>query len=256
MPTFVVGDVHGQRDALTRLLRDAGLIDGSERWVGGDAVLWLLGDLVDRGPDGLAAIDLVRRLQGEAAVGCLLGNHEVMLMSAFRFGDQPTTWSSETFGEIWRRNGGEQSDLDGLTPEHRAWIASLPPLALVDGWLLLHADTDRYAALGDSIAAVGATTERALTDGTPDDLESLLDVLSDRMKLRGTATVDRVLSTFGGSRIVHGHTPIAFARDIPAALVTGPLVSDDGRVWNVDHCLFGGGPGFVTRLDSVSLDAA
>ena len=81
MPTFVVGDVHGQRDVLVRLLRDAGLIDAHERWSGGDARLWLLGDLVDRGPDGIGAIDLVRRLQEEASVGCLLGNHEVMLIS-------------------------------------------------------------------------------------------------------------------------------------------------------------------------------
>jgi hypothetical protein len=31
--------------------------------------------------------------------------------------------------------------------------------------------------------------------------------------------------------------------------VTGPLVYAGGRVTNVDHCLFGGGPGFVARLD-------
>ena len=52
---FVVGDVHGHRDVLAGLLRDSGLVDGSERWRGGDARLWLLGDLVDRGPDGIGA---------------------------------------------------------------------------------------------------------------------------------------------------------------------------------------------------------
>lgn len=248
MPTFVIGDVHGQRDTLTRLLRDAGLLDVAEAWVGGDSTLWFVGDLVDRGPDGVAAIDLVRRLQREANVGCLLGNHEVMLLSVARYPDVPTTWSGETFREIWRRNGGEQGDLDALTPEHLAWIASLPPLAVVDGWLLLHADTDLYPELGDGIGGVAAATQRALADGTPDDLETLLDILSDRMKLGHPAAVDRLLAAFGGSRIVHGHTPIAFARDVPAHLVTEPLRSPDDRVWNVDHCLFGGGPGFVTRL--------
>ena len=66
-PVFVVGDVHGHRDALVALLREAELLDAAGRWAGADAVLWLLGDLVDRGPDGLGAIDLVRRLERESA---------------------------------------------------------------------------------------------------------------------------------------------------------------------------------------------
>jgi len=62
-PLFVVGDVHGHRDVLVRLLREVGLVDPAERWSGGDALLWLVGDLVDRGPDGIGTIDLVRRLE-------------------------------------------------------------------------------------------------------------------------------------------------------------------------------------------------
>jgi hypothetical protein len=31
--------------------------------------------------------------------------------------------------------------------------------------------------------------------------------------------------------------------------VREPLLYADGRVMNVDHCLFAGGPGFVTRLE-------
>ena len=37
------------------------------RWTGADARLWLVGDLVDRGPDGIGAIELVRRLERESA---------------------------------------------------------------------------------------------------------------------------------------------------------------------------------------------
>ena len=62
-PVFVVGDVHGCRDVLAGLLRDAGLVDADERWTGADARVWLVGDLTDRGPDGIGAIDLVRRLE-------------------------------------------------------------------------------------------------------------------------------------------------------------------------------------------------
>ncbi|HEY6076343.1 MAG TPA: metallophosphoesterase, partial [Gaiella sp.] len=115
-PVFAVGDVHGHRDVLAGLLRDAGLVDAGESWTGADARLWLVGDLVDRGPDGIGAIELVRRLEGESggAVRCLLGNHEAMILAALRFGDEETSFGEQTFREIWTLNGGVDSDLDAL----------------------------------------------------------------------------------------------------------------------------------------------
>lgn len=80
-----VGDVHGAYDPFVAILREAGLIDGSQRWAGGGAILVQTGDLVDRGPDSRKVLDLLIRLEGEAAraggrVFSLLGNHELMWM--------------------------------------------------------------------------------------------------------------------------------------------------------------------------------
>jgi hypothetical protein len=80
-----IGDVHGAYDRFTAILREAGLIDGRQRWSGGHAVFVQTGDLLDRGPDSRRALDLLRRLEDEAAraggrVVSLLGNHEVMRM--------------------------------------------------------------------------------------------------------------------------------------------------------------------------------
>ena len=80
-----VGDVHGSYDGLVAILRTAGLIDARARWSGGRAILVQTGDVVDRGPDSRKALDLLRRLEGEAMrargrVYPLLGNHEFMLM--------------------------------------------------------------------------------------------------------------------------------------------------------------------------------
>ena len=113
VPLFVVGDVHGHRDVLVALLRDAGLVDSAERWSGGDAVTWLVGDLVDRGPDGIGTIDLVRRLERESdgALHCLLGNHEALIVAVRRFGDVETSYPGTTFRDVWRLNGGLESDL-------------------------------------------------------------------------------------------------------------------------------------------------
>ena len=78
-----VGDVHGRYDQLISILEGTALVDGDSKWVGRKSNLVLCGDLVDRGPDDRAVLDLVRRLQKEAksaggAVHMLLGNHEVM----------------------------------------------------------------------------------------------------------------------------------------------------------------------------------
>ena len=80
-----IGDVHGAYDRFVAILRQAGLIDARDRWSGGRAILVQTGDLLDRGPDSRRALDLLRRLTGEArdaggVVHPLLGNHEVMRM--------------------------------------------------------------------------------------------------------------------------------------------------------------------------------
>lgn len=250
-PRFVVGDVHGHRDVLVRLLRDAGLLGAAEGWSGGDARLWLVGDLVDRGPDGIATVDLVRRLERESAgrVACLLGNHEVMLVAAHRLGGRETSAPGLSFHDLWKLNGGDDRDLRALTDERLEWLCALPALAREDEWLLLHADTNGYLALGGSLDDVVRRAAAVLRGGAADELDDLLTIVSDRTRLVEPAAVDALLDAFGGTRVVHGHTPIPLVLDVPPGEVREPLVYAEGRVVNVDHCLFAGGPGFVTRLE-------
>jgi hypothetical protein len=80
-----VGDVHGALRQFIAILQEAKLIDNRRRWIGGRAVLVQTGDVLDRGPDSRAVIDLLRKLEHEASraggrVVPLLGNHEVMRM--------------------------------------------------------------------------------------------------------------------------------------------------------------------------------
>lgn len=78
-----VGDIHGDLDAFAGILATAGLIDEERRWTGGRARLVVTGDYTDRGPDVRGVMDLLMRLESEAAaagghVEALLGNHEGM----------------------------------------------------------------------------------------------------------------------------------------------------------------------------------
>ena len=86
-----VGDVHGAYEKYLSILRETLLIDTRQRWIGGNALLVQVGDVVDRGADSRKVLDLIRRLEGEASkagggVLFLLGNHEVMRMQGdFRY---------------------------------------------------------------------------------------------------------------------------------------------------------------------------
>jgi hypothetical protein len=75
-------DVHGAYDRLVELLQATGVVDASLRWSAGHAHVVSLGDLLDRGTETRAVLDLVMRLEGEAAAAggrlhVVLGNHEV-----------------------------------------------------------------------------------------------------------------------------------------------------------------------------------
>jgi len=78
-----VGDVHGGFDQFVAVLRDAGVIDGGNRWRGGRTHLVQTGDVLDRGVSSRKVMDLLMRLEREASraggrVHALIGNHEVM----------------------------------------------------------------------------------------------------------------------------------------------------------------------------------
>jgi 3',5'-cyclic AMP phosphodiesterase CpdA len=80
-----IGDVHGAGDAFVSILQRAGLIDTERKWAGGNATFVQTGDLVDRGQDARAVLDLMMALESQASaaggkVQALLGNHEVMTL--------------------------------------------------------------------------------------------------------------------------------------------------------------------------------
>lgn len=82
---IIVGDIHGELNAFTQILRHAGIIDRGNRWIAADTILIQTGDVIDRGPDSLGAVSLLGTLQAQAighssrVVRCC-GNHELMLL--------------------------------------------------------------------------------------------------------------------------------------------------------------------------------
>ena len=116
---YLIGDVQGCCGALDRLLAK---IDFS---VSRDHI-YVLGDLVNRGPQSL---ETLRRLRGfGTSATCLLGNHDLNLLAVAQGVRKPH--KGDTIGEILE------------APDREAWLDWLRQRRMAvfaHGWLMLHA---------------------------------------------------------------------------------------------------------------------
>jgi hypothetical protein len=255
-PIYIIGDVHGQLKKLVKLLRDRQLIDDEHSWKGGTAALWFMGDFVDRGPDGIAVLDLVMHLQAEAAsaggsVASLLGNHEMLLLAAYRFGRRSTGLGSN-FLARWKQNGGNRKDISSLTLRHIDWMTDLPAMAVVDDYLFMHADAPFYIKCGCTVDEVNAAFNKLLSRSDALAWEEMLEEFTRRGVFMFTTTGEefahRFLSIFGGRQLIHGHTPISSVLRCHPGKVDSPWIYAGGQCVNVDGGMFLGGSGFVYQL--------
>ena len=119
MATYAIGDVQGCADALRRLLDALGFERSRD-------CLWFVGDLVNRGPDSLATLRLVKDL-GERAV-TVLGNHDFHLLAVSA--GHAKMHRGDTLKQVL-----EAPDRDELL----AWLRQRPMLHVEGAWAMVHA---------------------------------------------------------------------------------------------------------------------
>lgn len=147
---YLIGDVQGCCDALERLLAAVGFSPSRDR-------IWVLGDLVNRGPQSLATLRRLQRLDGAAT--CLLGNHDLHLLAVAAGARK--AHRSDTLGEIL------------AAPDREAllhWLRRQRMACQAPGWLLVHAGV---VPQWDAAATLALASEvEALLRG--DELEAFL----------------------------------------------------------------------------------
>jgi serine/threonine protein phosphatase 1 len=114
MRVLSIGDIHGCLGQLDDLLA----------WVKptADDVLITLGDYVDRGPDTRGVLNRLIELKKTRPVICLRGNHEIMMVDAWRGGrSEKKMWLSvggvQTLGS-YGKTPGKTGLLEDVPPEH------------------------------------------------------------------------------------------------------------------------------------------
>lgn len=78
-----IGDLHGDLEKTRQSLRLAGLVDESDKWIGGSTTVVQIGDILDRGGEELKILYFIEKLKREAArcggeIISMNGNHEIM----------------------------------------------------------------------------------------------------------------------------------------------------------------------------------
>lgn len=239
-----IGDVHGDLSATKAALRLGGLIDERGHWSGGDTVVVQTGDVLDRGSDEQAILDLLMRLQAEAdkdggAVHLLQGNHELMNAAGdFRyvtpggFADFQDVAGLDTSDPVLSRLPAEQraraaAFLPGGFYAKR--IATHPVVVVVGDTVFAHGGVlPKYAGQIEQLNAevaswlLGAPTAGAKVVRTPDS-PVWSRHFSDDTDPGDCQLLDRSLDILEAKRMVVGHT---VQRRINAAC--------GEKVWRID----------------------
>lgn len=203
MAIYVTSDAHGHLRALDSALEQAA--------PGAGDIVYVLGDMIDRGPDPVGVLELVRSLPGARV---LMGNHERMMLDVIAKG-------SPRDELIWERNGGfsTASGLDALPREHyleiMEWISALPLFDVVEAggrsYLLTHAGINSLRLLRD-LSELGVDAAGSYADVPVETLRAAMskqleyDLLWIREEFWSWPT-GLVGPDGRGPVVVAGHTP-------------------------------------------------
>jgi len=211
--TFVIGDIHGCAATFRRL------VDVTLRPLPDDRI-FLLGDLIDRGPDSKGVLDFIFELRERGlSVASVRGNHEEMYLQS---------GSDHNYLGLWAANGGLATlasfQADGfadIPKRYRDFLESLPLYILLDDFIIVHA---------------------GLNFTPSDPFED-----TDAMLWTRSPSVDRERT--GGRRLICSHTPVSLTR-LRLSLDSSKIMLDNG-------CVFGGLPEMgnlaALELESMSL---
>ena len=246
---FALSDVHGGYQRMVSLLLRSGLIaadpatpDAAE-WSGSDATLVVIGDLIDKGPQSIEVVDLLRALETSAAmqggeVVVTLGNHEVEFLA------DPYNSKADAFDSELSADGLDPC-LVATTEPRGQWLRARSFGARIGDWFFAHAGETH----GRTVAALEQALRAGLiaNDFRDAELVGADSLLEARAWWKSAGAARANADALSVAHIVFGHTPDALGAR--GAIATGeggllfridvgmsPAVDDsDGALLEITH---------------------
>jgi hypothetical protein len=233
---YAISDIHGGYVEAGRLLTAAGLINGfstdpakadKAKWANKPgAHLVVVGDLIDKGADSIAVIDLLRAIQDSAPAGRVivtLGNHEAeFLGDPLNSKALASTPDGEGISRQLRERGLNPADVaDGKDREGRGrWLRGLPFAVRIKKWFFAHAgDTG-----GRSIPQLEADIQSIVKAKGFDDKE----IVGKRGILGSEEWYGKTFDTARANGAALGVKHIVFGHDPGALKARGEIFAVDG----------------------------
>lgn len=210
--TIVIADIHGCARTFRRLIFEVVCLKKAD-------TLYLLGDMIDRGPDSKGVIDTILELQASGYdVRPIRGNHEQMLLASVN----APLYKDKV---LWLANGGcETMESYGVTePEELgeliSFLEALPLYLITDNHIFVHAGLD--FSLNDPFSG------------------------EEAMLWKRSGGINE--AKLNGKVLVSGHTPLTLSK-IRCSLSTSHIRLDNG-------CVQGGTVQGVGNLVALELES-
>ncbi|MEJ8757498.1 metallophosphoesterase [Pontibacter sp. H259] len=173
MARYALTDVHGCSQTLKALVLDQLRLQKPDE-------LYILGDLVNKGPDSKGVIDFIVHLQKQHYnVQCLRGNHDQMLLKAAIKGESALTLTAQEIELVLESFAIR--DFEHLPSKYKSFLKELPYYLELPDYFLVHAGFDFKQS----------------------------DIFKDKDAMLNIRGYKPNTAKLKGKRLLHGHTPTA-----------------------------------------------
>lgn len=143
----IIGDIHGYADKLEALLKELGYRQTGGAWRHPSRQAIFVGDYIDRGPQQLKTLNLVRAMVDAGSARAIMGNHEFNAIAwatkdPLNDGQYLRARDGEKGHHNWEQHKGFLAELNGDDELHQEWVdwfKGLPLWIEEEGFRVVHA---------------------------------------------------------------------------------------------------------------------
>ena len=198
----VIGDVHGHVEKLESLLEKMDYERRDGAWRHRERIAVFVGDLIDRGPDQLATLRLVRSMVDGGSAQVVLGNHEFNAVAWSTYDIKGGGYCRPHSTKNRRQHGDFLTEVVEGSERHDEWVAwfkTIPLWLELDELRVVHACWDRASmeVVAPMLSSSGSLTEELV-------IAASLEPAHDMIKAGALTPYDAIENLLKGPEVSLG----------------------------------------------------